>query len=153
MTVFEEEGDCNNHSVHCTAQTTIEYAQPGEHVGCQKFKALHPHSYVCFTDFESLNNKLPDNNENSQQVATQHAFAYKYSIINIIYKENHTIAKEKAYYGDDCVNNMLNNLTKDWKEISSKLNFPINFSLEDMELHAQKKKCDLCNCKFNKTSH
>ena len=39
---------------------------------------------------------------------------------------------------------MLTSLTKDWKSISSKLNFPINFSPEDMELHAQKKKNVIC---------
>ena len=135
--------DCSNHTLNCNAQTTIEYAQPGERVGFQKFKSFYPHPYVCFTDFESLNKKLPDDNENSQQVATQHAFAYTYSIVNIIDKNSQTIAKEKTYFGEDCVNNMLTNLTKDWKEISSKLDFPINFSPEDMELHAQKRKKEM----------
>ena len=87
LTISDDEADCNNHTLNCNAQTTIEYAQPGERVCFQKFKSLYPHPYVCFTDFESLNKKLPDDNENSQQVATQHAFAYKYSIVNIIEKE------------------------------------------------------------------
>ena len=87
MTIFEKEEDCKNHTSECSAQTTIEYAQPGERVGFQKFKSLYPHPYVCFADFESLNKKLDDNNENSQQVATQHAFGYKYCIINIIDKQ------------------------------------------------------------------
>ena len=134
-------------------KTTIEYAQPGERVGFQKFRSLYPHPYACFADFESLNKKLPDDNKNSQQVATQHAIEYKYSIVNIIDKNNQTIAKEKTYFGENCVNHMLTNLTKDWKEISFKLYFPINFSPEDMESHAQKKKCDVCNSKFNKTSY
>ena len=47
---------------------------------------------------------------------------------------------------------MLTNLTNDWKEISSTLNFPINFSQEDKKIHAEKKNCDICKCKFNKTN-
>ena len=97
LTIFEEEEDCNNHTSQCSAQTTIEYAQAGECVGFQKFKALYPDPYVSFADFESLNKELDDNNENTQQVATQHAFGSKYSIINIIDKENQSIAKEKNH--------------------------------------------------------
>ena len=124
LTIFEEEGDCNNHSLQCSAQTTIEYAQPGEHLGFQKFKALYPHPYVCFANFEYLNKKFDVNNKNTQQVATQHAFAYKYSIINIIDKENQSITKEKAYYGNDCVNNK--GLEKD----IFKIKFPHQFLSE-----------------------
>ena len=51
------------------------------------------------------------------------------------------------------VNDMLTSLTEDWTSILSKLNYPINFSPQDMELHASKNKCDLCKCKFNKISH
>ena len=120
LTIFDDEADCSNHTLNCNAQTTIAYAQPCESVGFQKFKSLYPHSYVCFTDFESLNKKLPDDNENSQQLATQHAFVYKYSIVSIIDKNNQTIAKEKTYFGEDYVNDMLTSLTNDWKSISSK---------------------------------
>ena len=66
LTIFDEEADCSNYTLNCNAQTTIEYAQPGERVGFQKFKSFYPHPYVCFTDLESLNKKLPDDNENSQ---------------------------------------------------------------------------------------
>ena len=48
---------------------------------------------------------------------------------------------------------MLTSLTEDWKSMSSKLNYPINFFPQDMELHTSKNKCNLCNCKFNKTAH
>ena len=37
--------------------------------------------------------------------------------------------------------------------MSSKLNYPINFFPQDMELHTSKNKCNLCKCKFNKTAH
>ena len=33
---FENNVDCNNHTINCTAETTIEYAQPGEQVSFQK---------------------------------------------------------------------------------------------------------------------
>ena len=119
LTIFEDNVDCSNHTINCTSQTTIEYAQPGEQVSFQKYKSLYQHPYVCFTDFESLNKKLPVDNQTSQQVATQHAFAYKYAIINIIDNERPSIVKEKTYFGDDCVNDMLTSLTEDWKSISS----------------------------------
>ena len=82
----------------CTAQTTIEYAQPGEQVSFQKYNSLYQQPYVCFTDFESLNKKLPVDNQTSQQVVTQHAFAYKYIIVNIIDNERPSITKEKKTY-------------------------------------------------------
>ena len=106
-------------------------------------------------DFESLNKNVDSNNTISQQqqVATQHAFAYKYCLINIIDKQNHTIAKERSYYGNDCVNDMLTNLTDDWKQISSTLNYPLNISEEDRKKHNEKNKCDICKCRFNKTDH
>ena len=106
--------------------------------------SLYPHPYVCFLDFESLNKKVDSNNTISQQVATQHAFGYKYCLINIIDKQNHTIAKERSYYGNDCVNDMLANLTDDWKAISSTLNYPLNISEEDRKKHDEKNKCDIC---------
>ena len=65
--------------------------------------------------------------------------------------QNHTIPKERTYYGNDCVNDMLANLTDDWNEITSTLNYPINFSEEDKKDHNEKNKCDICKCKFNKT--
>ena len=95
LTIFETDVDCNNHTAHCTAQTTIEYAQPGEQVSFQKYKSLYKQPYACFTDFEALNKKLPVDNQTSQQVATQHAFAYKYIIVNIIDNRKPSITKEK----------------------------------------------------------
>ena len=151
LTIFEKEEDCNNHTSNCSAQTTIEYAQPGERVGFQKVNSLYPHPYVCFLDFESFNQKLDSNNVNSQQVATQHAFAYKYCLINVIDKQNPVIAKEKTYYGMDCVNDMLTSLTNDWNTISSTLKYPINFSEEDRKRHNEAKKCSICKRRFNKT--
>ena len=152
LTIFDNEDDCNNHTSNCNVQTTIQYAEPGERVGFQKFKFLYPHPYVCFLGFESLNKKVDSNNTISQQhqVDTQLVFAYKYCLINIIDKQNHTIAKERSYYGNDCVN-MLANLTDDWKEISSTLNYLLNISGENRKKHNEKNKCDICKCKSNKT--
>ena len=107
LTIFDNEDDCNNHTSNCSAQTTIQYAEPGELVGFQKFKSLYPHSYVCFLDFESLNKKVDNTIPQQQQVATQHSFAYKYCLVNIVDKQNHKIAKERSYYGNDYVNDML----------------------------------------------
>ena len=44
LTTFDNEDDYrpNNHSSNCSAQTTIQYAEPGERVGFQKFKSLYP---------------------------------------------------------------------------------------------------------------
>ena len=81
----------------------------------------------------------------------QHAFGYKYCLINIMDKQNHTTAKERSYYGNDCVNDMLANLTDDWKEISSALNYPLNICEEDRKKHTEKNQCDICKCRFNKT--
>ena len=150
LAIFDSEDDCDNHTSNCSGQTTIQYAEPGERVGFQK--SLYPQPYVCFLDFESLNKKVDSNNTISQQqqVATQHTFGYKYCLINIIDKQKHTIAKERSYYGNDCVNDMLSNLTDDWKEISSTLNHPLNISEEDMKKHNEKNKCDICKCRFNK---
>ena len=154
LTIFDNEDDCNNHTSNCSAQTTIQYAEPGGRVGFQKFKSLYPHPYVCFSDIESLNKKVDSNNTIlQQQVATQHAFGHEYCLINIIDKQNHAIAKERSYYGNDCVNNMLANLTDDWKEIPSTLNHPLNISEEDRKKHNEKNKCDICKCRFNKTDH
>ena len=97
LTVFEKEEDCSNHTSICNAQTTIEYAQLGECAGFQKAKSLYPHPYVAFLDFESFNKKLDGNNINSQQIATQHAFAHKYSLINIMDQQNPVVAKENTY--------------------------------------------------------
>ena len=47
---------------------------------------------------------------------------------------------------------MLTNPTNDWAELSSKLNFPINFSQEDKKIHDGKTNYDICRCKFNKTN-
>ena len=79
---LENNVDCNNHTInctaettieyaqpgeqvrilnlYCTAQTTIEYAQPGEQVSFQKniTYGLINNLMFCFTDFESLNEKL-----------------------------------------------------------------------------------------------
>ena len=118
----------------------------------QKFKSLYPHPYVAFADFESLNKKVPNEEQNSQQLAAQHAFAFKYSIIDIRCKTQYKISKEKSYFGQDCINHFLSCISEDWKEISSKLNFPINFSPSDMQTHAEKKKCDICKSSFNKTN-
>ena len=60
--------------------------------------------------------------------------------------------KERTYFGDDCVNDMLTNLTNDWNDIAVNLNFPINFSDEDQQCHNRKSSCDICQCKFNKTN-
>ena len=57
LTIFEKEEDRNNHTLNSSAQTTIEYAQPGEHVGFEKFNSFYPHPYVYLLDFESLNKK------------------------------------------------------------------------------------------------
>ena len=46
---------------------------------------------------------------------------------------------------------MLKNITNDWNAISSRLNYPINFSEEDKKSHNETIKCDICKCKFNKT--
>ena len=118
----------------------------------RSFKSLYPHPYVAFADFESLNKKVPNEEQNSQQLATQHAFAFKYSIIDIRCKTLYKISKEKSYFGQDCINHFLSCISEDWKEISSKLNFPINFSPSDMQTHAEKKKCDICKSSFNKTN-
>ena len=86
-------------NLYCTAQTTIEYAQPGEQVSFQKYNSLYQQSYVCPTDFESLNKKLlAVDNQTSQQAATQHAFTYKYIIVNIIDNERLSITKEKNLF-------------------------------------------------------
>ena len=151
LTIFDNEDDCNNHTSSSSAQTTIQYAEPGEHVGFQKFKSLYPHPYVCFLDFESLNKKVDNPIAQQQQVATQHPFAYKHCLVNIIDKQNHKIAKEMSYYGNDCVNDMLTNLTDDWQQISSTLNYPLNISEEDRKKHSEKNKCDICKTRFNKT--
>ena len=140
LTIFDNEDDCNNHTSNCSAQTTIQYVEPGERVGFQKFKSLYPHPYVCFLDFESLNKKVDSNNTISQQVAMQHGFGYKYCLINIIDKQNHTMAKERSYYGNDCVNDILAYLTDDWKEISYTLNYPLNISEENRKKHNEKNK-------------
>ena len=84
--------------LYCTAQTSIEYTQPEEQVSFQKYNSLYQQPYVCFTDFESLNKKLPVDNQTSQQVAIQHAFAYKYIIVNIIDNERPSITKEKNLF-------------------------------------------------------
>ena len=72
----------------------------------------------CFTDFESLNKKLlAVDNQTSQQAAAQHAFAYKYIIVNIIDNERPSITKKKkkkkTYFGNNCFNDMLTSLTED----------------------------------------
>ena len=36
LAIFENNVDYNNHTINCTAETTIEYAQPGEQVSFQK---------------------------------------------------------------------------------------------------------------------
>ena len=152
LTSFKEENDSIQHSIYCTAETTVEYPQPGEKLGFQKFKSLYPHPYVAFADFESLNKKVPNEEQNSHQLATQHAFAFKYSIIDIRCKTQYKISKEKSYFGEDCINHFLSCISEDWKEISSKINFPVNFSPADMQIHAEKKKCDICKSSFNKTN-
>ena len=73
-------------------------------------------------------------------------------IVNVIDKDNPTVVKERTYFGDNCVNDMLTNMTKDWSDISTNLNFPINFSDKDRQSHAMKTTCDICQCKFNKTN-
>ena len=98
LTIFENDVDCNNHTTHCTAQTTIEYAKPGEQVSFQKYKSIYQQPYACFTDFEALNKKLPVDNQTSQQVATQHAFAYKYIIVNIIDNKKTLHNKRKSLF-------------------------------------------------------
>ena len=42
---------------------------------------------------------------------------------------------------------MLANLSNDWSNISSTLNYPINFSEEDQARHQNANKCDICNSK------
>ena len=80
LTVFDNEDDCKNHTNTYDAQTTIEYAQPGERVGFQKVRSLYFHPFIAFLDFESFNKKLDSNND-PHQIATQHPFAYKYILV------------------------------------------------------------------------
>ena len=73
-------------------------------------------------------------------------------IVNVIDKDNPTVVKQRTYFGDDCVNDMLTNMTKDWSDLSTNLNFLINFSDKDRQSHAMKTTCDICQCKFDKTN-
>ena len=81
----------------------------------------------------------------------QQAYAYKYSLINIIDQQNPVVVKERTYFGYDCFNDMLKSLTNDWKTIStSNLNYLINLSEEAWKRHRRINKCDVCNSRFNK---
>ena len=158
LTVFKTDEDCRNHTKSCNAQTTIEYAKPGDRVGFKKVYALYPQPYCVFLDFEYLNKVIDRSNAPQQdqhhhrQIATQHPFAYKYVIVKVIDKDNPTVVKERTYFGDDCVNDMLTNLTNNWNDIAVNLKFPINFSDEDQQTHNRKSTCDIYQCKFNKTN-
>ena len=48
LTVFKTDEDCRNHTKTCNAQTTIEYAKPGDRVGFKKVNALYPNPIVYF---------------------------------------------------------------------------------------------------------
>ena len=125
--------------------TTIEYPNPDNRVTFQKYNSLYPQPFVSFLDFESLNKKNED--DHPTQIATQHPFAYKYSIINII--DTPYVEKETMYVGEDCVNDMLTNISNDWKGIQEKYTYPINISNQELKIHRLKSVCDICQSKFN----
>ena len=82
-------------------------------------------------------------------IATQHPFAYKYIIANIIDDNQHTIESEHTFIGEDSVNSLLDKLSEDWESIRKKYNYPINVSDEDRKRHIQIRKCDICNSSFS----
>ena len=145
LSVFNTESDEKNHTSSCNSPSTILYPKPGTKKTFSKLQSLYPMPYVCFVDLESLNKKT-EIHENDSLLATQHAFASQFKLIDL--REKKTISKE-TYIGSSCIDDMLSNLNRIWESTrKSHKEFKIDWTPDKKKLHSKATRCSNCKVKF-----
>ena len=148
LTFFQTKEDQKNHTEGCTANTTILYPSSENMVGFTKKHALFPMSYVGFADLEALNKINGEEDDETNILATQHAFLGKYVIIDL---KNEKIISHASFEGLDCIDKLLNRMSKDWNSIfASHPKYKIDISPSDKARFDKAAECDSCNKPFSK---
>ena len=147
LAIINNTDQYNNHTDRCTSHVTITHPTIDEKIGFSRHQALYPHPYVCFLDFESLNKKSYENNEDNNIISNQDAIAFCYKVCDVR-KETKIIA-QKTYFGYDCVDVMLTDLMKIAHDLKSQQNYKPHPSPADIDLHTSKTVCDICQSKFH----
>ena len=126
--------------------STAKYKFP---VGVKKdfrfhnFKRCSKYRYVLFFDFEAMMGGNDDNESIHIPISVSSV---------LIDTDNNNVIDYFTYTGIDCVNEFLEHVLDLWYNIAKDDNYnhKINWTINSLNLHKQKTKCDFCSIKFDK---
>ena len=122
---------------------TVTVKMPAENYReFSKFSAAHPLRYTCFWDIESAQTPKEDNPEVLEHKAIMHA--------STIVDRHKNIKAKRVYTGPDAVDNFIDNLFIDWRNIrASEEKFEeIQMTKEDWRRFNKAKSCPVCKRRF-----